>query len=44
MKRSMATYQGFPGFVRALVKLGWMDLEMKEWLTGELTWADAAQR
>ena len=44
--RGTLRYQGFPGFVKALVALGWLDIERKEWLKeGEgLTWAQVFQR
>jgi saccharopine dehydrogenase-like NADP-dependent oxidoreductase len=34
-------YQGFPEFIRALVQLGWLDGEPKEWVKDGLTWAEA---
>lgn len=44
VKRSTPRYQGFPEFIRALVKLGWMDAGVKEWLTEGLTWVEVARR
>jgi len=38
--RGTLRYQGFPEFVDALVKIGWMDMEPKEWLKEGLTWAE----
>lgn len=42
--RGTLRYQGFPEFVKALVELGWMDQEKKEWLTEGLTWAEVMQK
>ncbi|KAH9474985.1 Saccharopine dehydrogenase [NADP(+), L-glutamate-forming] [Psilocybe cubensis] len=42
--RGTLRYQGFPEFVKALVNLGWMDAEKKEWLVEGLTWAQATQK
>nr|ULF48218.1 spermidine synthase 2 [Ganoderma lucidum] len=45
--RGTLRYQGFPGFVKALVALGWLDVERKAWLEEEeqgLTWAQVFQR
>lgn len=42
--RNNLRYQGFTEFVKALVNLGWMDTEKKEWLTQGLTWAQATQK
>ena len=44
MLRGTLRYQGFPEFVMALVKLGWLDEEKKEWLTEDLTWAEVTAR
>ncbi|KAI1793732.1 saccharopine dehydrogenase [Ganoderma leucocontextum] len=38
--RGTLRYQGFPGFIKALVALGWMNIEKKEWLKEGLTWAE----
>ena len=37
-------YQGFPEFVKVLVKLGWLDPTPKDWLDGRPTWAEVTQR
>ena len=37
-------YQVFPGFVKVLVKLGWLDPSPKEWLSNGLSWAKVTQR
>ncbi|KAF8641738.1 hypothetical protein AX16_009815 [Volvariella volvacea WC 439] len=42
--RGTLRYQGFPEFVAALVKLGYLDQEPKEWLTDKLTWAEVTQK
>ena len=42
--RGTLRYQGFPEFIKALVDLGWLDATTKEWLTSNLTWAEATQR
>ena len=42
--RGTLRYQGFPGFVKALVQLGWLDDTERPWLTQELTWAEVTQR
>ena len=42
--RGTMRYQGFPEFVRALVQLGWLDAEPKEWVKEGLTWAEATKR
>jgi saccharopine dehydrogenase-like NADP-dependent oxidoreductase len=42
--RGTLRYQGFPEFIGALVKLGWLSDAKKEWLTGDLTWAEATQK
>lgn len=36
--RGTLRYQGFPEFIRALVKLGWLDQTEKEWLKESITW------
>lgn len=41
--RGTLRYQGFPEFIGALVKLGWLSETGKEWLTGDLTWAEATR-
>jgi spermidine synthase / saccharopine dehydrogenase (NADP+, L-glutamate-forming) len=42
--RGTLRYQGFPEFIKALVDLGWLDDGKKEWLSGELTWAEVMQK
>ncbi|KAH9993288.1 hypothetical protein BJV74DRAFT_770988, partial [Russula compacta] len=42
--RGTLRYQGFPEFIRALVQLGWLDAEPKEWVKEGLTWAEARRR
>lgn len=42
--RGTLRYQGFPEFIRALVKLGWLDSQPKEWVKEGLTWAEATKR
>ena len=42
--RGTLRYQGFPEFIAALVKLGWLNAETKEWLNAGLTWADVMQK
>jgi len=42
--RGTLRYQGFPQFIRALVQLGWLDAEPKEWVKEGLTWAEATKR
>ncbi|KAI0323814.1 glyceraldehyde-3-phosphate dehydrogenase-like protein [Cubamyces sp. BRFM 1775] len=42
--RGTLRYQGFPEFVKALVSLGWLNLEKKEWLKDGLTWAQIMQQ
>lgn len=42
--RGTLRYQGFPEFIRALVQLGWLDSESKEWVKEGLTWAEATKR
>ena len=42
--RGTLRYQGFPEFIKALVDLGWLDATVKEWLTGDLTWAEVTQK
>jgi len=42
--RGTLRYQGFPQFIKALVDLGWLDDTVKEWLTGDLTWAEVTQK
>ncbi|KAF9524772.1 Saccharopine dehydrogenase-domain-containing protein [Crepidotus variabilis] len=42
--RGTLRYQGFPEFIKALVDLGWLDAEPKEWLKEGITWAEAMQK
>lgn len=42
--RGTLRYQGFPEFIKALVQLGWLDANVKEWLTDDLTWAQVMQK
>jgi saccharopine dehydrogenase-like NADP-dependent oxidoreductase len=43
--RGTLRYQGFPEFIAALVKCGWLDGEEKTWLKEEgLTWGEATKR
>ncbi|KAG5644355.1 hypothetical protein DXG03_008652 [Asterophora parasitica] len=42
--RGTLRYQGFPEFIGALVKLGWLDQTEKEWIVDSLTWAEVTQK
>ncbi|GBE85943.1 saccharopine dehydrogenase [Sparassis latifolia] len=42
--RGTLRYQGFPEFIKALVQLGWLNFEKKEWLKEGLTWAEVMQK
>ena len=42
--RGTLRYQGFPEFIKALVDLGWLDATEKDWLTEDITWAQALQK
>ena len=42
--RGTLRYQGFPEFVKAFVKLGWLNPEKKDWLSENLTWAQVMQK
>ncbi|KLO05456.1 spermidine synthase [Schizopora paradoxa] len=42
--RGTLRYQGFPEFVAALVKLGWLDMTEKAWLNDSLTWAEVTAK
>ncbi|TDL18496.1 saccharopine dehydrogenase [Rickenella mellea] len=42
--RGTLRYQGNPEFVRALVKIGWLDAGEKEWISESMTWAEVMQR
>jgi spermidine synthase / saccharopine dehydrogenase (NADP+, L-glutamate-forming) len=43
--RGTLRYQGFPEFIAALVKLGWLSDEEKIWLKdSSVSWAEATQK
>ncbi len=42
--RGTLRYQGFPEFIKALVQLGWLNMETKEWLKEGLSWAEVTQK
>lgn len=42
--RGTLRYQGFPEFIAALVKIGFLDAEKKDWLVDGLTWAEVTQK
>ncbi|EMD36118.1 hypothetical protein CERSUDRAFT_85225 [Gelatoporia subvermispora B] len=42
--RGTLRYQGFPEFIRALVALGWLNIEPKAWLQEGMTWAEIMQK
>ncbi|KAH7100354.1 saccharopine dehydrogenase [Auriculariales sp. MPI-PUGE-AT-0066] len=42
--RGTLRYQGFPEFVRALVRIGFMDAQQKPWINDSLTWAELTQK
>ncbi|KAJ7637190.1 saccharopine dehydrogenase [Roridomyces roridus] len=42
--RGTLRYAGFPAFMAALIKLGWLATDVKDWLVDGLTWAEATQR
>lgn len=42
--RGSLRYEGNPEFVRALINLGWLDAEQKDWLRDGLTWAEVWQK
>ncbi|KAL8760652.1 MAG: hypothetical protein Q9184_003167, partial [Pyrenodesmia sp. 2 TL-2023] len=37
-------YEGNPAFVKALIDLGWLDTQAKDWLKAGLTWAEVLQK
>ncbi|KAL8766713.1 MAG: hypothetical protein Q9209_006582 [Squamulea sp. 1 TL-2023] len=41
--RGSLRYKGNPAFVKALIDLGWLDTEPKDWLEPGLTWAEVLQ-
>jgi hypothetical protein len=42
--RGTLRYQGFPEFIKALVDIGFLDAEPKEWLKEGITWAEILQK
>ena len=42
--RGTLRYQGFPEFVKALVALGWLNMEKKPWLKEGMSWAEVFQQ
>lgn len=42
--RGSLRYEGNPALVRALISLGWLDTENKDWLKSGMTWAQIQQR
>lgn len=42
--RGSLRYEGNPAFVKALIDLGWLDIEQKDWLKDGLSWAEIWQR
>ena len=42
--RGTLRYQGFPQFIKALVDLGFLDANEKEWLKDGLTWAEVTSK
>lgn len=42
--RGSLRYEGNPTFVKALINLGWLDIEQKDWLKDGLSWAEIWQR
>ncbi|KAJ7273375.1 saccharopine dehydrogenase [Mycena rebaudengoi] len=42
--RGTLRYQGFPEFIAALVKLGWLDSGAKDWLVEGTEWREATKR
>jgi spermidine synthase len=42
--RGTLRYAGFPEFIKALVQLGWLNAEPKEWLKEGLTWKEVSQK
>ncbi|KAI0033903.1 saccharopine dehydrogenase [Vararia minispora EC-137] len=42
--RGTLRYQGFPQFIKALVDVGFLDAEPKEWLQEGITWAQILQK
>ena len=42
--RGSLRYEGNPAFVKALIDLGWLDTQAKDWLKPGLTWAQIMQK
>jgi spermidine synthase / saccharopine dehydrogenase (NADP+, L-glutamate-forming) len=42
--RGTLRYQGFPQFIKALVDVGYLDGEKKEWLNDKLSWREVTAR
>jgi len=42
--RGTLRYQGFPEFIRTLVRLGYLDAAQKPWINDSLTWAELTQK
>ena len=42
--RGTLRYQGFPEFIKALVDVGFLDQEAKDWLKEGITWAEITQK
>jgi len=42
--RGTLRYQGFPEFIAALVKLGWLESDVKEWLVEGMEWKEVTQK
>jgi saccharopine dehydrogenase (NADP+, L-glutamate forming) len=42
--RGSLRYSGNPSMVKALIDLGWLDSEPKDWLTSPITWAQVQQK
>ena len=42
--RGSLRYDGNPALVRALINLGWLDVEEKTWLKDGMTWAEIQQQ
>lgn len=42
--RGTLRYQGFPEFVKALVDLGWLEQEKKDWLKEGMEWREVMKK
>lgn len=42
--RGSLRYEGNPAFVKALIDLGWLDTQPKDWLKTGITWAEVLQK